>query len=222
MPTNRRRRTRNQKGVLTPAELAYLSDADTTLDGLENYELLCFRDGMPGLDGGHEPHELWEKYRDDFLPTFIAKNPGKRPLPWWQWDAPRQPDQGSGFWYEGTLCKPRQRLGGIGTPSYEVLAYVPYFAKGIPTSWVTQFEEDYYTGRVKDIPGDNFFIVERNDEVGDFKGKAIDPNFPPTFESEAAYLQRHGLLTVGEERYIEKHPELLEPEILNLQRDKID
>jgi len=44
----------------------------------------------------------------------------------------------------------------------------------------------------------------------------IDLEFPPTYESEAAYLDRHGLLTPVEKRYLEKHPELLEPEKITI------
>lgn len=223
MSTNRTRRRRNQKGVLTLAELAYLSDTDTGLEegGMEKFELWSFRHGMPGLDGGHKPRELWEKHRDDFLPAFIAKNPGRRPLAWWQWDCPRLPDQGSRFWYEGTLPEPRRRVGGTGTPSYEVLAYVPHFTRGIPTSWVTKFEEDYYTGRVKDTQkGKNFSIVGRNDDEGDFKGKAIDPDDPPLYESEAVFLDRHDLLSPQEKKYLASHPELMEPEPLTFDEEE--
>jgi hypothetical protein len=44
-----------------------------------------------------------------------------------------------------------------------------------------------------------------------FSGVAIDPNDPPTFESQAAYLKRHGLLLAGEERRLKKAD--WEPEI---------
>lgn len=134
MPTNRARRTRNQKGVLSPAELAYLSDTDTTFEtgGLENFQLFSFRHAMAGLDGTPGPRELWEEYRDDFLPTFILKNPGRRPIAWWHWDAPRQPDQGSGFWYEGTLPQPRMKIDGKGKLHQ---GYVPFCEYGIPQHW---------------------------------------------------------------------------------------
>jgi len=42
-------------------------------------------------------------------------------------------------------------------------------------------------------------------------GEPSDPLDPPRFESEAAYLQRHGLLTKEERAHLGKHPELLEP-----------
>lgn len=41
-----------------------------------------------------------------------------------------------------------------------------------------------------------------------------DKKNPPTFESEAAYLSRHGLLTPVERGFLEKNPELLEPKQL--------
>ena len=39
-----------------------------------------------------------------------------------------------------------------------------------------------------------------------------DTSDPPIFESEAAYLERHGLLTLTEKTYLKKHPRLLESE----------
>lgn len=199
-----------QTRILTPAAIAYLSDDDTAVVE-DNFTLWCYRAGMPGLDHDPEPKELWDQNQDEFLPAFIAKNPGRRPLAWWHWSAPRWNDPYEGIFFHGTLCEPRQRIGGIGTPSFEVLAYVPHFDKGIPTGWVSKFEEDYYTGRVKDIPGHK---VERNNREGDFKGVAIDPNDPPVFESETAYLLRNGLLTPAEKKHLALHPELMEPEVI--------
>jgi hypothetical protein len=105
----------------------------------------------------------------------------------------------------------RRRLGGIGTPTYEVLSEAPNPDYGIPRSWVDQFQADYYNGRARDIHGNR---IGTEYEDGDFKGVPIDPDDPPMFESEAVYLQRHGLLTAAEERHLEKHPELLDPETL--------
>jgi hypothetical protein len=39
----------------------------------------------------------------------------------------------------------------------------------------------------------------------------VDINDPPKFESEAAFLIRHGLLTSQEKQWLEDHPEALEP-----------
>ena len=44
----------------------------------------------------------------------------------------------------------------------------------------------------------------------------INRDDPPRFESETVHLQRHGLLTAAEEKYLQKHPELLEPERINI------
>lgn len=40
----------------------------------------------------------------------------------------------------------------------------------------------------------------------------------PVFESQAAYLQRHNLLTATEKRWLANHPEALEPVTLKYER----
>jgi hypothetical protein len=35
--------------------------------------------------------------------------------------------------------------------------------------------------------------------------QSVDENDPPIFESEASYLDRHGLLTATEKKFLEKH-----------------
>jgi hypothetical protein len=193
------------KRQLTPDELAYLTDDQTA----EDANVWCLRNGMPSFFGNINPCDLWEQNRDDFLPAFIGKNPGRRPTPWWQWDSPRH-DTGTGAWFE-PLPIPRQRIGGIGTPKHEVLSYVPQFDRGIPTGWVSKFDENYYNGRMVDIHGK---IIPTKYKEGDFQGVAIDSEDPPTFESEAAYLDRYGLLSETEKRWLEKHPELMGPEVV--------
>jgi hypothetical protein len=66
--------------------------------------------------------------------------------------------------------------------------------------WIQRRQVLYYSGLAVDIHGA---------PIGDlypraFKGVAIDPNDPPTFESQAAYLKRHGLFLAGEERRLKK------------------
>ena len=196
------------KRQLTSAELAYLTDDWNAPD---DFTLFSYRIGLPGMDGNLKPDELWAENRNEYLPAFIAKHPGRRPLAWWQWDAPRWNDPFEGVYFHGKLCEPRQRIGGIGTPDYEVLNHVPHFYKGIPTGWVSKFDEEYYNGRRKDIHGNP---IGTEYKEGHFKGVAIDPNDPPVFESEAVYLQRHNLLTDAEKKFVEKHPELMEPEAI--------
>lgn len=166
----------------TAAEFAYLSDTDMDLEenSLDEFELFSFRHAMHGMDGTPGPRELWQEYRDDFLPAFIAKNPGRRPIAWWHWDAPRQPDQGSGFWYEGTLQEPRRRISGKGELHQ---GYVPFSQYGIPQHW------DY---------------------------KTLDPDDPLVFESQVAYLLRKDLLSPQEKKYLASHPELMDPEKVEL------
>jgi hypothetical protein len=43
---------------------------------------------------------------------------------------------------------------------------------------------------------------------------SIDEEDPPQFESQGTYLQRHGLLTDAEKKFIEKNLSLFEPEAI--------
>ena len=128
----------------------------------------------------------WSELRDDILQGFITEYPGARPWAWWHYDAPRAPLGVFQGWWDGT--EPRLRLGGTGTPSHEVLNYVPAFSFGLPEAWIT--DEDVATWPR-------------------LAGHAIDPSDPPTFESEAAYLQRHGLLSATEARHADFDPETI-------------
>ena len=191
MPTNRRRRTRKQRRPISEAAWAYLTDAPLPQDAdkLDVYLL-----GAPGNGQGRA---LWEAYRDEILADWIQRHSGTRPSSWWRWDAPRCP---VGTWpgcdWDGKLPQPRKRFGGMGTPRHEVLAYVPSFVFGIPDNWVDQFDAEYY-------------------KAGGFEGVPIDPDDPPVFESQAAYLKRHGLLTTAERKALGKVPDAFEPEVLN-------
>lgn len=194
MPTKRTRRSRSARhNKLTPAQLAYLVDNDEGLDDWERFELVhslrVDKDSMrPGRVSPYRDHippaELWEAHRDYYLPLFIKEHPGKRPFPWWQWEAP----------------EPRRRLGGVGTPQEEVLNIVAHSEYGLPGSdWVDQWQVDYYNGRAKDVHGEP---IGTNYKEGNFDGVAVDPDDPPRFESQAAYLKRLGLLTKAEERLL--------------------
>jgi len=122
----------SRKKKMSPVILAYLTDGEVETK-VDADNLWCFRHGMTGFFE-HElsPKELWKKYRADFLLQFIEKHPGRRPLAWWQWDAPRQPDHGSGCWFEGTLPEPRKRISGKGDLHN---GYMPSYQYGIPTHW---------------------------------------------------------------------------------------
>ena len=212
MPTNRRMRSIKNPAI-DPAEIYFLQYG--TSEGGPPYEHLKVKLFQRGGDGV-KWKPAWEKVREEVMAAWIKKHPGTRCWAWWEIDAPRW-ERKFNSWFDGTKPEPRQRIGGTGTEDYEALAYAPYFDKGIPTGWVSKFDEEYYNGRRKNIHGDP---IATEHKEGDFKGKAIDPNDPPQFESEAAYLQRHNLLTDAEKKFIEKHPELLEPEEVSFDEDE--
>jgi hypothetical protein len=109
--------------------------------------------------------ELWNLHREVILAEHVKENPGTRPALFWEFDAKRSPiDTYPGCFYDGKLPEPRERIGGIGVPDYEVKCTKPSFSYGIPDCWA-----------------------------------GIDENDLPTFESQASYLKRHGLLFAGEE-----------------------
>jgi hypothetical protein len=196
----------------SPAVLAYLSDdpdAAAALTGFERWTFSCLRHGTSGFDGDPAPADLWATHGAEFLRAYIQAHPCRRPWPWWQYSAPRWTRE-VGAYFDGQLPEPRQRLGGTGTPNYEALSIVPQLERGLPTGWVSAFDVAYYNGRA---PADAHAWPprSRHPREGDFAGVAIDPNDPPVYESEAAYLERHGLLTVAEKRWLADHPEALAP-----------
>jgi hypothetical protein len=152
--------------------------------------------------------QAWEALREDLLAEFIRANPGRRPWGWWEFDAPRWGRKFNAY-YDGTLPEPRLRLGGTGTPAYEALAYVPSFTRGIPDSWVKAWDVEFYNGRAKDIHGEP---IGTKYMEGHFPYKAIDPDDPPIFESQASYLKRNGLLSPAEAKRIPA--EAWEPEAI--------
>jgi hypothetical protein len=96
-------------------------------------------------------------------------------------------------------------MGGVGTPAHEVLNYVPSFFMGIPTLWVKQRDVECYNGRTRDIHGNPIEKWKGGYyKEGDFKGVAVDPYDRPVFESQAAYLERHGLFVAGEKKRLRK------------------
>jgi hypothetical protein len=146
--------------------------------------------------------ELWQAYGTVVLQRWALEKPGTRPSLWWQFDAPRGDFRSYGNNYnlpgdERRWAEPRRRLGGIGTPRHEVLSVSASFAFGIPTSWVSRFEVDYYRGLIEH-PDDRVRGGRREPIDRDFPGLPIDPLDPPRYEAEAAYLKRHALFMDGE------------------------
>ena len=199
MPTKRQRRTRARRGSVSPLEWAVMMDLDLPcpLSDEDKWYLLALRSPRTHRV---ECRELWALSRGEILADWIKKRPGRRPSWWWIFDGPRasqetiERNRWVGTYYACELEEPRKRLGGTGTPKYEVLNYVPDFDLGIPTLWVTPRDVEYYT---------------------DLAGEAVDPMRPPCFESQATYLKRHNLLTKAEEKQLKPksfEPEILEPE----------
>ena len=188
MPTKRTRKSRNIVATVSPGGIWAMSDerlypkpAD-----LNEWEL----DFVPGYRNPTTQRDekcraAWDECKADIMRDWIAKFPGTRPKYWWLFDAPRMPAAEiarrgwTGWYYVAWLCEPRERLGGTGTPAYELECVTPYFELGIP---------------------DDFRNVDRDN--------------PPTFESQAAYLRRHGLFEPGEERRLKARD--LEPEVIPL------
>lgn len=106
-------------------------------------------------------------------------------------------------WWRYNSQEPRKRLGGSGRPIFEVLAYSPSYTCGLPNHWVTQIEADCYPDSQKVRDG------------------VVDPDNPPVFESQAAYLDRLGLLLPSEKSKADFLPEILKinPETGRLVRD---
>jgi hypothetical protein len=157
-------------------------------------------------DGGrHTRGDVWAAVRDELLAAWIAERPGTRPWAWWLHDAPawttdiptRARPLAIDYAHVWQLKQPRKRLGGRGTAIYEALNYVPRFHFGLPTAFVSASDVAYYNGRSRDIHGHRIGAEYRD---GDFPYHAIDPADPPRFESQAAYLQRHGFLSDAERR----------------------
>jgi hypothetical protein len=156
----------------------------------------------------------WQIVRDEILEDWIDTAPGSRPWAWWVFDAPRWtgpfPERCAPLeWYMRKIAEPRRRVGGVGTPSHEVLNVWPHFSFGLPTAWVSAFQESYYNGRARDIHGERIG-TEYHD--GHFAGLAPRPADLPRFESEPTYLERHGLLTPDERRLVPA--EAFEPEAI--------
>lgn len=186
MPTSRRRRPQAVREPLSPALRGFLETGDH---------------GDPEAEGFVEMFTLshprkraalaawWHAVRGELLRDWIAEFPGRRPFAWWLFDAP-EPH--------------RRRLGGIGTPAHECLAYVPSFRFGIRATWIDRFSQEYYNGRVRDIHG-NRIGAQYAHRPEPFRGRAIDRADPPRYEAQAAYLARLGLLGPAERLALPAH-----------------
>ncbi len=166
----RKLRVNKAKESLTDAEWDFLRDKHDANDRTDQFRwwrlFLLEHDDVRNA-------QLWNLHRDVILAEHVKEIPGIRPALFWQHDAPRLP-MGTfpGWFIDGKLPEPRKRIGGTGTPAYEVTSVGPSFSYGIPDIWV-----------------------------------GINYDDPPTFESQAAYLKRHGFLFAGEEKRSDFEPQ---------------
>lgn len=147
---------------------------------------------------------IWALLSDQPLPDPSAQyffEPGAVTQAWREYGesivrdwAAEHPGTRPEFWWQAEAPQPlRRRLGGIGTPAHERLAHGLAAYCGVPRLWITPNDLRVYESlrTPLDVP-------------------AIDPDDPPTYESQAAYLDRLGLLLPGERRRLK--PADFEPE----------
>jgi len=171
MPTTRKSRTRRLRKELADWQIHYLATGEIPdEDGQNPWSVFIFCCGG-STAGCLDAADTWPSVRDRMFADWIAKHPGTRPWAWWRFDAPRQKAPARARAWAG-FPDPRRRLGGTGTPKHEALNYVKSYAWGVPDQWIT--------------------------DQDDVKQPTIDEDDPPQFESQAAYLRRHGLLTADE------------------------
>lgn len=192
----KRRLAKGRRARLSVVEHAVLHDLQPPSgEGINKFDAFVLR--SPGFT---RLEDLWREHGVAITAAWARTHPGTRPSCWWRWTAPRQPvGTWPGAYYDGKLPQPRRRLGGIGTPAHEVLGYWPDLAFGIWARWIT--EQDV---RIFDGMGGRPFM-----------GVPIDPRDPPSFEAQAAYVERHGLLLPGERKLLKAAdfmPELVLPE----------
>ncbi len=200
MGTKRRYRGRHRRTEIHPDMIAILSDREPD-------------NRFWHFSTDDELLVAWGEVGGEILDAWIADSPGTRPSFWWRFDAPRQSTGNfPGCCYDGRLPEPRRRVGGTGTPNFEVLSYGPSYSYGIPDGWVSKWDADYYNGRSRDNDGRR---IGTDYAEGNFAGVPIDPSDPPAFESQASYLDRHGLFLPGEKKRLRKcdwQPEFIMPQ----------
>lgn len=163
---SRPRRPRAQQNDISEYQWAFLNDAAAGVTPERKWDAYELKSNK--TLGLCEPitEWLWRDHGADVVARWAVDHPGTRPSLWWAFSAPRAPFGSLPHMFpDASFPQPRLRLGGTGRPAYEVLAYTPSFAFGLPVMWVGVSDED-----------------------------------PPLFESQAAYLDRNGLLLPGERR----------------------
>ena len=189
MPTTRRRRSRSRLPDISPECWAIMNDLPLPADARKFHVFALEHDTCPWFSGGLNLRESWDHYGAEIIERWAVDHPGTRPKCWWRFSAPRLTPDHPVVLADPTawpallsdLPAPRERIGGTGTPIYERLNYVPEFERGLPVAWIQNRDLETYRliGRPLDVP-------------------TIDPEDPPTYESQASYLRRLKLLLPGE------------------------
>jgi hypothetical protein len=137
---------------------------------LDQWELLVGNLRSPTLSFD-KCRALWDEHGPAIMEEWIRAHPGTRPSWWWIFDSPR-----------------------MSTADLDLHGWADcYFARYLPD------------GR-KRLGGSGTPAHELENLVPHFPlgipddFRDVDPNDPPVYESQAAYLLRHGLFEPGEER----------------------
>jgi hypothetical protein len=194
MPTKRNRVSHAKAPQVSPTVLSILSEGlFAPPEGENDHERIEWK-YFTDVDA---KQRILDSCKDFILDEWTRQRPGTRPS-WWWLSAPEV----------------RRRLSGIGDVASDFLAYAPELEYGIPVFFLDPWLCDYYRGKAKDVNGDPIGSEYRE---GDFKGQSINQKDPPKFESQAAFLQRHNLLTPEEKRRLRKKD--YEPEIISADDD---
>ena len=169
------RRAPTRRAAVTPTQMAVLTDSwrpdepvPAGRDDIDPAEPFLW-----GTGSLLTLRAAWDASRDDIVPTWTVDLPGTRPAAWWQFEAPG----------------PRLRVGGTGDRLSDVLAHAPALEYGVPVAWLDAETAALYKAQ---------FGTELRDRVARRPAVPVDPLDPPFFESQAAFLERHGLLSAAE------------------------
>jgi hypothetical protein len=133
-----------------------------------------------------ECSELWAQVEEQLLEEWIAERPGTRPLYWWLFSAPLMDDaEILDQWRDCWF------VNDLRAPRLQIRGT----GEAAHVRWASS------------VPAFGYGIPDR--------WASIDPEDPPVFESQAAYLRRHGRLTVDEESRLTSVD--FEPEVLQTQ-----
>ena len=173
-PITRDRRTEDCPDWL----VHYFNTSERPEDSTEEHLLQVMTWEEQARCGSPALKEVWDAHKDELVAEFAEEFPGRRPAAWWGWEGHK-----------------RQQLSGGGR-----FAWLHYPA---PMTWVCVHDAnlDRWTdgeGKRHLLPRFHRPIMEPVYDCG-VPYMWVDPDeADPVFESQATFLQRHGLLFEGE------------------------